>query len=241
MYAWEHFNGAFNFSANPMVPLGCRVTIHKKTSKRKSWYHRGRDRFYLGPALESYFCFKVVDSITKATSISDTVKFMHSYLTKPTLTPEDRIVHTIRLLTCALDYTPTVRAEAQLQAIVDLCNVFAKWYSGNVTPTMADPPPRVLMPDVAPPRVPNVAPLRVPAIQRKYTPTQNFAPPTPALTPMLFSEDTSQPLKTRFRVFPRENQPIAHHTRSSSQITTPPPNRRRRPCLYPLAHDRALI
>ena len=166
---------------------------------------------------------------------------MHSYLTQPTLTPKYRIVHAIRLLTCALDDAPAVRAEAQLQAIADLHDVFAKWHSGDVTPTMADPPPRVIMPDVAPPRVPNVAPLRVPAIQRKYTPTQNFAPPTPALTPMLFSEDTSQPLKTRFRVFPRENQPIAHHTHSSSQKTTPPPNPRRRLCLYPLAHDCALI
>ena len=107
----------------------------------------------------------------KATSISDTVKFMHSYLTQPTLTPKDSIIHAIRLLTCALDDAPAVRAEAQLQAIADLRDVFAKWHSGDVTPTMADPPPRVLMSDVAPPRVPNVAPPRVPYIQRQYTPT----------------------------------------------------------------------
>ena len=57
---------------------------------------------YVGPTLESYLYFKVVDSKTKDTSISKTVEFMHSYLTQPTLTPVDRILHAVRLLACAL-------------------------------------------------------------------------------------------------------------------------------------------
>ena len=156
--------GSFDFAATPMGPLGCRVIIHKKPSKHKSWDHRGRDGFYVGYALESYRCFKAVDSKTKDASISDRVEFMHSYLTQPTLTPEDRIVHAVRLLMCALKDAPDARAEAQLQAISDLRDVFSKCKIGDVTPTMADTPPRVIMPDVAPPRVPNFAPPRVPTI-----------------------------------------------------------------------------
>ena len=185
-----------------MGPLGCRVTIQNKPSKRKYWDHRGRDGFYVGPTLESYRCFKVVNSKTKATSISDTFEFMHSDITHPTLTPEDRIIHTIRLLTWALDDAPAVCAEEKLQAIADLRDVFSKWHSGNVTPTMAEPPPRVFMPDVAPPRVPNVAPPRVPDIQHKYTPVQTLAPPTHTPTHVSFSEDTSRAPKTRTRVSP---------------------------------------
>ena len=88
MSAWEHFNSAFNFSATPIGPVGCRVIIHNKLLTCKSWDHRGRNGFYVGPALESYCYFKVVDSKTKATTISDTVKFIHSYLTQLTLTPK---------------------------------------------------------------------------------------------------------------------------------------------------------
>ena len=80
MSVWEHFNGAFDFAVTPMGLLGYRVTIHNKPSKQKSWDHRGRDRFYVGPALESYHCFKFVDSKTKATSISNAVEFMNSYI-----------------------------------------------------------------------------------------------------------------------------------------------------------------
>ena len=36
MPAWEHFDGAFDFDANPMGPMGCRVIIHNKPLTRKS-------------------------------------------------------------------------------------------------------------------------------------------------------------------------------------------------------------
>ena len=78
MSAWEYFNGAFGFSAAPMGPIGCHVTIHNNPSKQKSCNHWGHDGFYVGPALERYRCFKVVDSTTNSTSISDTVDFIHS-------------------------------------------------------------------------------------------------------------------------------------------------------------------
>ena len=97
-----------------MGPLGCCVTINNKPSKRKSWDQQGRDGLFVGPDFESYRCFKVVDSKTKSTSISDKIEFIHSYLTQPTLNPEDRTVHAIRLLTCDLDDATVVRAEAKL-------------------------------------------------------------------------------------------------------------------------------
>ena len=177
---------------------------------------------------------------------------MHSYLTQPTLNPEDRILHAVRLLTCTLDNAPAVRVKAQLQAIADLRDVFSKWHSDGVTPTMANTPPRVLMLEVAPIRVPYVSPQRVPAIQRQSTPTQTSATPAPTPSRVSFSEDTSRSPKTRIRVSPRDNllryhppgwshQPVAHCTPSSRQLQTPPPpHRRRRPCLSPLAHDRDL-
>ena len=51
---------------------------------------------------------------------------MNSYIIQPTLIPEDRILHAIRILTCDLNDAPTVCAEAQLQAITDLHDVLEK-------------------------------------------------------------------------------------------------------------------
>ena len=34
--AWEHFNGAFNYNATPLGPLGISVIVHTKPGKRPS-------------------------------------------------------------------------------------------------------------------------------------------------------------------------------------------------------------
>ena len=47
--------------------------------------------FKLGPALECYPCFKLIDAKTMATVI-DTLEFLQSYLMQPSVMPEDRIM-----------------------------------------------------------------------------------------------------------------------------------------------------
>ena len=49
--AWEYFNGRFDFSASPLAPAGCRTIFHAKPSTCRSWDFRGKDGFYIGPAL----------------------------------------------------------------------------------------------------------------------------------------------------------------------------------------------
>ena len=40
MSAWEYFNGAFDFTATPLVPIGCKLIIRTTQNKRKLWDHR---------------------------------------------------------------------------------------------------------------------------------------------------------------------------------------------------------
>ena len=42
MSACEYYNGAFDYSATPLVPLVCKIMIHNTSNKRRSWYQRGR-------------------------------------------------------------------------------------------------------------------------------------------------------------------------------------------------------
>ena len=36
MSAWEYFNGAFDFAATPLGPIGCKLIIHTTKNKQKS-------------------------------------------------------------------------------------------------------------------------------------------------------------------------------------------------------------
>ena len=69
MSTWEHFNGPFNFDATPIGLLGCPIVIHTKPGRRKSWDFCGRKDFNVGPALNHYRCFHVVDRVSQKATI----------------------------------------------------------------------------------------------------------------------------------------------------------------------------
>ncbi len=91
--AWEYFNGPFDFNKTPLGSVGCRVLIHAKPATRRSWDFRAKEGFYIGPALDSYHCFKLVQMDTKSQVILDTVEFRHAYRQIPALDYYDIPVH----------------------------------------------------------------------------------------------------------------------------------------------------
>ena len=105
--AWEAFDGAFSYNHTPLGPLGCRVIIHKKLGAQYTWDFRGKERWGVGVSTEHYRCQRVVAKATKAEQISDTVEFRHQYLTQPTLTSDERVLHGMQNLTGALKDAPT--------------------------------------------------------------------------------------------------------------------------------------
>jgi hypothetical protein len=125
--AWEFFNGPFDFNKTPLGPVGCRVLIHAKPATRRSWDFRAKEGFYIGPALDSYRCFKLVKMDTKSQVISDTVEFRHAYRQIPIPTPEDRIVQGLQAVTDALNDTPPPTTISQLEALTNLRDIFDSW------------------------------------------------------------------------------------------------------------------
>ena len=59
--AWEYFNGAFDYAATPLVPIGCKIVIHTMSKNCKYWYQRGKKGFSVGPALHHYHCIQEID------------------------------------------------------------------------------------------------------------------------------------------------------------------------------------
>ena len=52
---------------------------------------------------------------------------LHVYLTKPTVTKGDRIVHTLNFLSCAVKDTPVTSHHEQLTTILKLGTLFTSW------------------------------------------------------------------------------------------------------------------
>ena len=125
--------GAFYYDATPLGPLGFLVMIYKKTSNRKSWDFCCKEGWSVGVLFEHYLCQLVIPADVREINVSDTVKFLHHFITTPTLTPEDRILHGINTLSSAIQDKSTDTYEAQIQAITKLRDICTGW-SGIDTP-----------------------------------------------------------------------------------------------------------
>jgi hypothetical protein len=124
---WEFFQGPFNFNKTPLGLVGCCILIHAKPATRQSWDFRVKSGFYNGPALDSYCCFKLVKTNTKSHVISDTVKFCHLFLCVPVPSAEDKIIHGLQVVVCAIWGAPPPTGVSQLEAITLLQEIFESW------------------------------------------------------------------------------------------------------------------
>ena len=121
----------------------------------------------------------MVDDVTKHLLFSDTVKFLHGYITQPTVSPADRIVHALNFLLCAIKYVFAFVHHEHISDISSLCDIFS-----NFIPSMTLSPPT---PDLVP-----SLPLPVPVL-----PIQGHTPlPLPRFVPL----QRLVPLPTRSRL-----------------------------------------
>ena len=141
--AWGFFNAPFDYTATPIGSPGCRIIILKKPSVRNTWDFRRKDGWSLGCSLEHYWCQRVAPKDTKSVQISDTLKYRHHYITQPTLTTEDRVLHWFQTLTCALENAPIQMCDKQLRAISTLRELFGKWTKTFPTYPRQNKAPRV--------------------------------------------------------------------------------------------------
>ena len=60
--AWEYFNGAFDYAATTLGPIGCKTIIHTTSNNHKYWDQRGHGGFNVGPEIHHYRCIQAIDS-----------------------------------------------------------------------------------------------------------------------------------------------------------------------------------
>jgi hypothetical protein len=138
MFAWEYFNGPFNYNATPLLPLGYPVITHNKQATCRTWDFCGSNGFYNSISLEHYHCHHVINAKTKSLHISNTVNFCLHCLTIPTVTPANTIVYSLAAISNAITNAPSTTSNAQLHAISTLHNLF-NWWEKPCTSTTVTP------------------------------------------------------------------------------------------------------
>jgi len=98
--AYSYVYGPFNFDAHPLAPLGCRANVHNCAvghgGERRSWENRGREGYYIGPAMTGYRVWQFYMPDTNAIVESDTAEFFPRHPIPP-VTMEGTIAHALRL------------------------------------------------------------------------------------------------------------------------------------------------
>ena len=84
--------GSFDFNRTPLAPPGTKVLIHIKPKERETWAPHGIDGWYLGPAMDSYRCFRVYATETRAERITDTLAWFPADVKMPTASSTDAAI-----------------------------------------------------------------------------------------------------------------------------------------------------
>jgi hypothetical protein len=93
--AYAHLNGPFDYNKMPLAPMGCDVQVHEKTDKRGTWAFHSVDGWYLSTSPEHYRTHRCHIKSTNSERLSDTVHFQHKDITRPSVTPADKLMQAI--------------------------------------------------------------------------------------------------------------------------------------------------
>ena len=72
--------------------MGCESQVHEKTDKRGTWAYHSVDGWYLATPPEHYHTHLCHIKTTNSERFTDTAKFSHQNITKPTITHAEKIM-----------------------------------------------------------------------------------------------------------------------------------------------------
>eukprot|EP00957_Ditylum_brightwellii_P135818 10358840-Ditylum_brightwellii.AAC.1 len=67
--------GAHDYNAHPIAPLGIKLPVHETVGQRASWGMNGITGWYLGLSTEHYRCYRAYILSTKGEQTALTVDF----------------------------------------------------------------------------------------------------------------------------------------------------------------------
>ena len=89
--AWTYLFGKLNYNDTPLAPPGTKLIVHVKTHKRGSWDPHSLIAYHTGPAMHHYRCYTVFFPKTRIEQITDTVTFLPTNISVPTIDTQTQI------------------------------------------------------------------------------------------------------------------------------------------------------
>ena len=203
--AYAQIEGEFDYNRTPLAPPGIRVVVHEKPADRGTWSSHGVDGWYIGPAMESYRCFKTYIWSTKSERITDTLEWFPHHVTMPKASDMDLLIAAttdiLKILQHPSKNSPLPPlSDSESQQLKDITNLLHN--KVTVSNTSAPPPtPASTQPPASSLRVPPLEPvlptpspapvLRVPQPNTQHdTSSPNLDPHIPQVTQ---DEDLNEP------------------------------------------------
>ena len=85
----------FDYNNMPLDTMGCDVQVHKKKDKRGTWAYHSVCGWYLATSHENYCTHLCHIKTTNRERLTNTAQFRHKSITKPTITPAEKIMAAI--------------------------------------------------------------------------------------------------------------------------------------------------
>ena len=101
--AYEQVFGVFDNNRTPLAPPGIKVQVHVKPDQRGSWSAHSENGFYIGPALDSYRCYRTYITRTRSERTSDTVVWYPEEIPMPGASSADIIAASLQDIAAALN------------------------------------------------------------------------------------------------------------------------------------------
>ena len=114
--AWAQVNGKYNYNHVPLAPPGCRVLVHAKPQYSTTCWRspHALDGWYVGPAVESYRCYRVWMWDTHSIHICNNVSWFPTKVTLPSNSSTDLITTSLQDIPYALLHPTTQSPVAPL-------------------------------------------------------------------------------------------------------------------------------
>jgi hypothetical protein len=134
--AWAQLNGTFDFNRTPLAPPGIRVLVHQKPDNRSTWSPHAEDGWYVGPALESYRCYRIWLFATRAERVSDTISWFPTKVNMPLASTNDLILAALTDIVHALQHpTPAASLVPLTDNHVTALHQLTTLFTGLTAPT----------------------------------------------------------------------------------------------------------
>lgn len=113
--AYAQLFGAFDFNQTPLAPSGSKILIYKTPLQQITYSRHGVEGWYLGPAMEHYWCNECYVCRTGGVRFAKTVEFFPHQVPVPALTSREAIHST------ALELIKAIK-NPQHKTILDIGN-----------------------------------------------------------------------------------------------------------------------